>query len=125
MIDGSLAHGLDHHIDPLWQARPWLKCLRAKLFRVLALGRVTAGRIDTGTERLGQRDRGGGHAPAGALHEHTVAIGQTAPRGEHAEGRQPGGRQAGRVCPIQTVGLGHEVAGRNRDEIRERARVLF
>ena len=47
---------------------------RAELRDPLPLGGVAAGRVHPLAERDGEHDRRGGHAAAGALHQHGLAV---------------------------------------------------
>ena len=72
--------------------------------------------------RLGQQDRGAGHAPAGALHEHRGGAGEAGPGREHPVGGEVGGREARGLLEAEAGGLGHDVAAPARRPARPACR---
>ena len=123
---GRLADGLHHGVDLDRQPGAGLEdVVGAELAGPVALGLVAAGGEHGEAGGAAEGDQRGRDTAAGALHEHRLAGLAGALHEEHPVGRQPRGRQAGRLLEGQRRGLRHEVAARHDDLLGEGALVAL
>jgi hypothetical protein len=126
VLPRRLADRLEHGVDALRQLGAALERLvRAELDRLSASSCIAAGHPHAQARSTREHDRRAGHAAARALDQHRVARLHAGLDEQHPVGGQPRGRQARRLLERERRGLGHEVAARYRDLLRQRALVLL
>ena len=111
---GGCPDRLHHRIHPLRQSSTGREsCVRAELYRPLGPGRITRRHPDPKTGLPCQDHQRGGDPAPGALDQHRLSWFQSGRPKQHPVGRQPRGRQAGRLDKGQLGRLVDQVALRH------------